>query len=297
MGKKRFKILDTFPDFLAYWTQARSKSVNEQIRAWQKSYMGKYPELMDKQIKSYEKENEDWLRIAEKILPSLPDRVHLMRKARGNILSACELIYEKASMTLELDFQILFLIYVGIGCGAGWATTYEGKPAILLGLENIAERRWHTKKKLKGLISHEIGHLAHMTWRNEWETFEDKEQDPLFQLYSEGFAQKCEHLILGRETWHIGQDKGWLSWCSERESWLAGEYLKRVEEKQPVNDFYGSWFSIQGRTHTGYFLGHAFVSELEKTRSLMEIALLDLDEVRKHTVQFLNIIAGRSTKQ
>lgn len=49
------------------------------------------------------------------------------------------IICTKASKKIGLDFSITLVIYVGIGCGAGWATTYNRQPAILLGLENIAE--------------------------------------------------------------------------------------------------------------------------------------------------------------
>jgi len=177
--------------------------------------------------------------------------------------------------------------------GAGWASTYNGQPAVLLGLENIAEEKWHTQKKLKGLISHEIGHLAHMKWRNEWKTFEKAEEDPIFQLYSEGFAQRCEHIILERETWHMAQNKKWLSWCKQHESWLAKEFLKRLEKQVSVNDFFGSWFNIQGKTQTGYFLGHAFIRELEKTYDLREIALFDIENVKKFGLQYLKSIGNK----
>jgi len=283
------EILDTYQDFLAYWMRARFKNLNEQIKLWQTSYMKKYSELLNKQLQNYEEENMDWQEVAKKILPKLPQRFQLLRKARDNILDVCEFIYVKASKMLELDFDIFFVIYVGVGCGAGWATTYNGKPAVLLGLENIAEEKWHTKNKLEGLISHEIGHLAHMKWRDEWEKFEKAEQDPLFQLYSEGFAQRCEHKILGRETWHMAQDKEWLVWCEQNKSWLAKEFLKRLEKQVSVNDFFGSWFNIQGRKQTGYFLGHAFIRELEKTYGLREIALFNVDKVKALGIRYLKI--------
>ena len=232
--------------------------------------------------------------MAKKIFPKLPQRFQLLRKARDNILSVCEPIYAKASKMLKLDFDIFFVIYVGVGCGAGWATTYNGQPAVLLGLENIAEEKWHTKNKLEGLISHEIGHLAHMKWRNEWKKFEKAEQDPLFQLYSEGFAQRCEHKILERETWHMAQDKEWLVWCEQNKSWLAKEFLKRLEKQVSVNDFFGSWFNIQGRKQTGYFLGYAFIRELEKTYGLREIALLNVEKVRVLGIQYLKFISSKT---
>ena len=288
------EILDTYPDFLDYWMRASSKNLNEQIQLWQNFYMRKYSELLKKQVQNYEEENRDWRAVAKKIFPKLLQRFQLLKKARDNILRICEPIYAKASNMLKLDFDVFFVIYVGVGCGAGWATTYNGQPAVLLGLENIVEEKWHTKNKLEGLISHEIGHLAHMKWRNEWEKFEKAEQDPLFQLYSEGFAQRCEHKILGRETWHMAQDKEWLVWCKQNKSWLAKEFLKRLEKQVSVNDFFGSWFNIRGRKQTGYFLGHAFIRELEKTCSLREIALFNVEKVRALEIQYLKSISSKT---
>jgi len=294
MKMERCGILDTYQDFLAYWMRASFKNLDEQIKLWQTFYMKKYSELLNKQVQNYEEENMDWREVAKKIFPKLPQRFQLLRTARNNILGICESIYMKASKMLKLNFSILFVIYVGVGCGAGWATTYNGKPAVLLGLENIAEEKWHTKNKLEGLISHEIGHLAHMKWRNEWEKFEKAEQDPLFQLYSEGFAQRCEHKILGRETWHMAQDKEWLVWCEQNKSWLAKEFLRRLEKQVSVNDFFGSWFNIQGRKQTGYFLGHAFIRELEKTYGLKEIALFNAEKVRALGIQYLKSISSKT---
>jgi len=288
------EILDTYPDFLDYWMRASSKNLNEQIKLWQNFYMRKYSELLKKQVQNYEEENMDWRAVAKKIFPKLLQRFQLLKKARDNILRICEPIYAKASNMLKLDFDVFFVIYVGVGCGAGWATTYNGQPAVLLGLENIVEEKWHTKNKLEGLISHEIGHLAHMKWQNGWEKFEKAEQDPLFRLYSEGFAQRCEHKILERETWHMAQDKEWLVWCKQNKSWLAKEFLKRLEKQVSVNDFFGSWFNIRGRKQTGYFLGHAFIRELEKTCSLREIALFNVEKVRALEIQYLKSISSKT---
>ncbi len=286
--RKQFEILDTYQDFSNYWRYACSKSVDEQIRLWQTSYMNKYPELLDKQIQCYKTENTDWQEIARKVFPAFPMRLPLMQKARNNILDSDKSICAQAAEKLGIDFNITLVVYVGIGCGAGWATKYGGRPAILLGLENIAEENWCTKTKLRGLVSHEIGHLAHMEWRAEWKTQEEKARDPIFRLYSEGFAQRCEHLIIGKETWHMAPNKEWLSWCEQHRSWLAKEFLKRLNMNIRMNDFFGSWFDIQGKKQTGYFLGHAFISELERAYSLREIALLRVRDIRKLALHYLN---------
>jgi hypothetical protein len=61
---------------------------------------------------------------------------------------------------------------------------------------------------------------------------------------------------------------------------LAREFLIRLEKHVSVNDFFGSWFNIQGKSQTGYFLGHELVAELEKTCTLMEIAVLDRRSIK-----------------
>ena len=284
------KIVDTWPDFQAFWSEARLKEVGEQLRLWRTAYMGKYPELFTKQVKNYQEANVNWQEIAKKILNALPNRYSLMLRARNNVVSTYSQVYSKAVENLRLDFTVFLVVYVGIGCGAGWATTYDNEPAVLLGLENIAEEKWHTKKKLAGLISHEIGHLAHMKWRNEWKDFEEAEEDPIFRLYSEGFAQRCEHLVLGAETWHMAQGKGWVSWCIENERWLAGEFLRRIKSEDSVSDFFGSWFKIRGRSQTGYFLGHGLVRRMERTYGLRKMALLRIDEVKGLGISYLESI-------
>jgi hypothetical protein len=296
MMKVRCIVVDTYPDFLAYWADSSCKNVDEQVTLWQTSYLKKYPELFRKQVENYEEMNLNWRDIAKDIMQLVPGRLQLMREARDNILEVCEPTYLRATERLGLDFEVTFVIYVGIGCGAGWATTYNGQPSVLLGLENIAEEKWHAKNRLQGLLCHEMGHLAHMKWRQEWKPFEKAEENPLFRLYSEGFAQRCEHVILGKETWHLAPGKEWLHWCEQHKGWLASEFLGRLEKHASVKDFFGSWFSIQGRKQTGYFLGHAFIRDLEKTRDLREIALLDPKEVDNTCLEYLRTISKKATR-
>ena len=125
-------------------------------------------------MRSYKRDNTDWREIARKVLPTLPARLHSMQEARNNILACYESVYQQASRILGVNYNIVLVVYVGIGCGAGWATTYGRQPAVLLGLENIAEEEWHTKTKIRRLIFHELGHIYHMVWRDEWEEFEER---------------------------------------------------------------------------------------------------------------------------
>jgi len=287
MEEKQFQVLDTYQDFQDYWSRASSKTIDEQVSLWQTSYMARYPELLDKQVRSYRGDNMAWEDIARRVFLAFPERLPRIQAARDNILASYGSVCAQARQRLGIDFAIALVVYVGIGCGAGWATTYGGQAAILLGLENIAGEKWHTRARLRGLISHEIGHLIHMRWRGEWGEAWNSERDPLFLLYREGFAQRCEHLINGKDTWHMAPRKAWLTWCERNTDWLAGEFLRRVRVGMPTNDFFGSWFSIRGKKQTGYFLGHALICEFEKEYSLRTIALLEPGAVRELALNYL----------
>ena len=268
-------LIDTFPKFIDYWNTVQNKSVDEQIEGWANDYMSSWPELLEKQIADYAEQNLDWKEIArEKVFPYICERLPAMQEARENLVALCPTIYFKAQETLGFEETISFVIYVGIGCGAGWVTPYDTKPAILFGLENIAESGWSTVEAIKGLIAHETGHVVHFHWREENElTLGD---DEWWQLYSEGFAQRCESLLNGANSWHEETtNAGWLEWCRNHKSWLANEFLMTVAAGQPVNRFFGSWHEIESKKQTGYYLGHEVVRELEKEYSLKAIALLD----------------------
>jgi hypothetical protein len=257
--------------------------------------MSEHPELLQKQIRNYEESGVDWKKIARKVFQAIPDRLKRMEEARRNILQLYEPAYNRAAQTLGFHFNVTFVVYVGIGCGAGWATKYDRQPAVLLGLENIAEENWHGRTKLEGMIAHEIGHLVHMKWRNEWETFEKAADDPLFRLYEEGFAQRCEHIVNGSDTWHMASDKQWLPWCEQHKAWLAREFLERLDKHASVNDFFGSWFDIHGKKQTGYFLGHAFIVNLEEAHFQREIARFSFDKIRRLALAYLKEVGKEDT--
>lgn len=224
------KLIDTFPAFLTYWFKVRDKPLDEQIERWATEYMAPWPELRRKQIEDYSGQGLDWQQIArEKVFPYLAERLPQMQQAQQNLLNLSDPIYTRAQQALGFDSQAIFFIYVGIGCGAGWATTLDRTPAILFGLENIAESGWSDSDALTGLIAHEIGHLAHHLWRR-------RQGKPIgsgawWQLYEEGFAQYGESLILASATWHqtSGRQSDWLNWCRLHKQWLAANFVQTVD--------------------------------------------------------------------
>jgi hypothetical protein len=267
------EIIDTFPDFQSYWAKARSKSMAEQIELWAGEYMSGWPELLDKQIEDYSQQKLDWRQIArERVFPNLKDRLPAMRRARNNLLKLCPEICSRAGQVLGFDTNAYLVIYVGVGCGAGWVTTFRDRYSILFGLENIAECGWSDPEAITGLVSHELGHVLHYNLRLE--NRKKLGSDAWWQLYTEGFAQHCEALV-NASSHQESQDSDWLEWFRQNKGRLAAEFIKAADERQPVNAFFGSWFEIDGHSETGYFLGHEVVRVLAETMSLREIALLD----------------------
>jgi len=271
------RVIDTFPAFLTYWTKVQGKPLDDQIEGWATEYMSPWPELLAMQIEDYSSQNLDWRQIArEKVFPYLTERLPAMQQAHQNLLELCEPIYSRAQQVFAFDSKATFVIYVGIGCGAGWVTPFRGSLAILFGLENIAESGWSTPEAITGLVAHEIGHLVHHYWRVQHG--KPIGSGPWWQLYEEGFAQHCESLILDSDTWHQGSgdnNDNWLDWCQNHKGWLAAEFVRTVDTGQPVSPFFGSWLEICGKSETGYFLGYEVIKELEKQFGLKEIALLE----------------------
>lgn len=277
--RPQLQIIDAFGAFLSFWEHAQTQPLVGQIEAWSVHYISQWPELRQKLIECYAEEGEDWRAIARgHVFPFLSERLPTMHTAHSNLLSLCADLYKRCQQALGFDSDLVCVIYVGIGCGAGWATTYGGDPAILFGLENIAEEGWQEQETLAGLMAHELGHLVHFHWRARAGLAQAGMTDgegPWWQLYTEGFAQWCEHLIQAK-SWHMQKsaDDAWQKWCRANLSWLAAEFLRRVDAGQDIRPFFGSWHDLRGYKQTGYFLGHELVKALQAQATLHEVALL-----------------------
>ncbi|MCK5116660.1 MAG: hypothetical protein KAR44_08670 [Candidatus Aegiribacteria sp.] len=272
-------ILDTYPEFVSYWNKYSQLSLHQKIEGWANEYMSKWPQLLQMQKDDYsDLPDSNWRDIAEtRIFPFITDRIGSMSKAHKNLLNEIEPIHTTASVYFCIEnLEILYVIYVGIGCGAGWVSTFNESHSVLFGLEMISECQWSDKISIQGLIAHEIGHAVHAVLRDDpgLAQFEG----PFWQLYTEGFAQRCEHILLQSDTWHQGQGynkAGWLSWCKANKRMLAKEFLRSIDINQDTKPFFGSWFDIQGYSQCGYYLGHEVIRDLEKRYSIKEIAVLE----------------------
>lgn len=284
-------ILDTFPAFEDFWRRARAEPPSRQIARWENEYMAPWPELLAKQKQCYASEGADWASIARRhVFPHLANRLGRMRALHRELLRSLPASWARARSVLKLRFPVRFVIYVGIGCGAGWATTYAGQPACLFGLENAAETHDGRDGWSRRVVAHEVAHLAHQAWRKErWE----QSSDPWWTLYEEGVATYCERQVEPQSFPARTGRNDWLTWCDASRTWLAQKFLRDVAARRSLRPFFGSWYNICGYIETGYYLGSEVIRDWTEELSLRTIATLPRSEVRRRARTTLRRFAQR----
>lgn len=183
--------------------------------------------------------------------------------------------------------QVDIVLYLGLCNGAGWATSLDGRDAILLGVEKIIELDWCGERDLRGLIFHEMGHIWHKIYGRMEAYGSDSPERAALQLYQEGVAMRCEQILAGDDGFFHQDRNGWLAWCRENEPLIRRTYLSRLEDGSGARDFFGDWSRFQGQPDVGYYLGCRFVEELCRERTLREAASLSFDQVSAALMRFL----------
>ena len=153
-------------------------------------------------------------------------------------------------------------------------------------LEKIIELDWGDETNMRALILHEIGHLWHKLNGNLHIPEYTKRRKGIAQLYCEGVAMVCEHILCGDNDFYHQDKDGWLSWCYKNENQIKREYLRRLDKKESVQDFFGDWCSYNGYSDVGYFLGCRFVRYIMKSYSLKEIANMRYGRLNKEYKKF-----------
>ena len=114
------QIIDTFPAFLDYWSSADGLDRDRQIDLWSSDYMARWPELRRKQINDYLDQGIDWQQIAlEQVFPFINERLPAMKVAHTGLLENLSDLFDLARERLEFDVDLVAVIYVGLGNGAG----------------------------------------------------------------------------------------------------------------------------------------------------------------------------------
>ena len=207
-----------------------------------------------------------------------------------NFQTVIDTLNDNLSKLFDKEPDINIILYLGLCNGAGWATTLDGKNTVLLGIEKIIELNWGDETNMRALILHEIGHLWHKLNGNLHIPEYTKRRKGIAQLYCEGVAMVCEHILCGDDEFYHQDKEGWLSWCYKNENKIKREYLRRLNKKESIQDFFGDWCSYNGHSDVGYFLGCRFVRYLMKSYSLKDIANMKYRVLNKKFTEFANTV-------
>ena len=242
------------------------------------------PSKCENDAKSYNFE-KDVLPVIEHALNE--EKIDLVSK---NFQSVIDTLNGNLTKLFKEEPDIDIIIYLGLCNGAGWATTLDNKNTVLLGIEKIIELNWCDEKILSGLILHEIGHLWHKLNGNFNLPDFTKRRKAIEQLYCEGIAMVCEQILCGDDEFYHQDKDGWLNWCYEHENEIKKEYLRRLDNKESVKDFFGDWSSYNGHSDVGYFLGCSFIRYLMKRYSLKDIANMKYKTLNKSFTEFATTV-------
>ena len=226
------------------------------------------------------------------VLPVIKDALNeeKINSVSRNFQTVIDTLNANLSKLFENEPDINIVLYLGLCNGAGWATTLDGKNTVLLGIEKIIELDWGDETNMRALIFHEIGHLWHKMNGKLYIPDFTKRRKAIQQLYQEGVAMVCEHILCGDDEFYHQDKDGWLDWCYKNENQIKREYLRRLDEKEQVQDFFGDWCSYKGHSDVGYFLGCRFVRHLMNSYSLKEIANMKYRAVNKAFSKFANTV-------
>lgn len=275
-------------DYLADIDAMLECTTTERLFSAWNSYINRYPLLATKLRDKIRKDGIAHETLMSNVFLPLLAKISRIETAREVALATIKTIeYKLASYPID-DLQLV--LYIGNGNGAGWYTEYDGKPSILIGMENVLILGWDKKEQMTCLLAHEIGHYVDDRYRVDQEEISgDKGNHALEMLYKEGYAQYFESIVLGdNRFWELEEDnEGVSEFVTNNLSEICAEYLDRARSNKPVKDFYGSWYSWRGFRQIGYYLGYLFMVHLLKEFSLEDIAKMDRAKYQKCAMQFL----------
>ena len=275
------KILDTYNDiFKSYENCVFNKAL------WDSYAISAFPGLKHKVEKDFSRVSEYKDKIFA-ILNDVPKKIEATETAHQSFIIVTENLSNEIKHKFNIDLDVTIILYLGLGNAAGWATTIKNQRVVLIGLEKVVELGWCSEKEIQVLIYHELGHIYHSLFEHKNYLINNRRKG-IYQLYSEGIAMVFEQILCNDTDYYHQNTNGWLDWCKENENLIKAEYLKRIKNKESVQDFFGDWRSFMGYSDVGYYLGTAFVRLLMNDYSLQEIASMKLNSVLKHFYKFAN---------
>lgn len=95
-----------------------------------------------------------------------------------------------------------------------------------------------------------------------------------------------EQLLMNDPGFYHQNKNGWLSWCFENKERIAREYLRRIENNESCQDFFGDWCDFEGYSDVGYYLGCEVVRLISEDHNAEELINLELHAFEDYLKRF-----------
>lgn len=277
------EIKDLFTDYID--GLPADKDPKKRLEHWFE-HMANHPLVRRACIEDYEEAGLDWRQVAlEKVFSRHDDWLERMKTAHRHLqVIIPETLAVLPERTKLPRTEGVTYLYHGLGNGAGWVREIDARPAMLFGIEKIAELGWHEEARIESLVAHEYTHLTHAASRGMSPAAfnELAETNALFRLYAEGVATYVENLFHGRRK----TAERWFAACTKKTAVLKERFLGSLQA-EGTEAFYGDWHEVEGLHDVGYFLGLIFVEGLLEEMSFLDLARLETAHVEKAVRKFL----------
>lgn len=273
-------IINYFNDF-----SPQTFKANDLLDKWL-DHIKKYPLLKTYCIEDY---SDGWKEIALKRVFTYDESIFLrMKKVAILLHQIIEHIQSKAKAFFDCEeiADIDWIIYHGLGNGAGGYTRLGSKNVILFGLEKIVDLKWDNEKKLNDLVAHEYSHYIHEAMRgSSLESHQDFQTDMIYRMYVEGLATFGERIMYGRHK----SMSDWYIKCLEKESLLKLRFNRLLrDESNDLLHFFGDWYPVENLIEAGYFLGMRMIEKWLKTSSIKKIMKAPYIEIKQAYDDYMN---------
>lgn len=280
---EKCEIVNLGPEFELFWSKAKDKTFDEQLKIWNEVIEVPNQEYFDGLINSseYDKEWNDrkTKRLSEAFKKYQTDfeTINNLFKTFNSTLAHQIENYKK--FFPDADFDIPIIAMPGATFNGKGGSTKKHELVLAFGMDMIHFLDGNPDV----LYSHELFHIYHLKKAHITTTYFMESGKMTLPLFLEGLATYASYKMNPTATLDdILMDKELSKLTSEDEKYLAKEFLviaddKAYNEAHPEN--HRKWFGYKREKlradlpdRTGYYLGLKIVEKLEKRYSLLEMS-------------------------
>jgi hypothetical protein len=254
------RIENIIPDFLVVYES------NQDFRMTDlEKYLNGHSEIFDQYFPNHCPKTEERLQMAIAKYPSKIDNIRRTSVQLPTIIKDIEALFNQ---TFKLDLSLSYKLIVGT-FGSNAFVTRDNKREIYFAVEKLSADIEH----LKVIAAHEIGHVAHFSFRANQDMNWTKVDwtHGLTTLYTEGAATYLSKKIVPDLNESV-----YFTYDAEGDSWVKCYEINKTEVKRRFLEDISSgwdmakekeWFRLSGGNYfghnrLGYLLGTDYVEQL-----------------------------------